>query len=195
MNLYLRLLWAVTHALLAERIDHREPVHRGFRVWPHDLDVFGHMNNGRYLQIMDVARADWMARAGVLSSMWRHRWSAVLGGGVIRFRRPLGPFQQYRVRTRLLGWDERWWFLEHCFLDPLDRRVATGVSRAALRADGRWIASEQVVAAVNPHACPLPVPGWVHDWLGVEEAMWAHGGLEHGRLDKDAARMGVGLER
>ncbi|MEE4383782.1 MAG: thioesterase family protein [Pseudomonadales bacterium] len=195
MNLYLRLAWAVTHALLAERIDHREAVHRGFRVWPHDLDVFGHMNNGRYLQIMDVARADWMGRAGVLSSMWRHRWSAVLGGGVIRFRRSLGPFQQYRVRTRLLGWDERWWFLEHCFLDPLDQRVATGVSRAALRAGGRWIASEQVVAAVSPGAHPLPVPEWVHDWLGVEEAMWAHGEHVDPSKTAPAAALELTVER
>ena len=35
------------------------------RVWPTDLDMNVHMNNGRYLQIMDVARAEWMMRTGV----------------------------------------------------------------------------------------------------------------------------------
>ncbi|MEE4384023.1 MAG: thioesterase family protein [Pseudomonadales bacterium] len=175
MNLYLRLLLALGHGLTGERIDHRAALYRSFRVWPHDLDVFGHMNNGRYLQIMDVARAEWMARVGVVTSMWRHRWSAVLGGGVVRFRHSLGPFQRYHVRTRLLGWDERWWFLEHSFLDAVERRVATGVSRAALRAEHGWVDSATVIAAVDPEAAPLAAPEWVVDWLDVEQAMWAHG--------------------
>lgn len=177
MNLYLRLLLALGHGLRGERIDHRAALYRSFRVWPHDLDVFGHMNNGRYLQIMDVARAEWMARVGVVTSMWRHRWSAVLGGGVVRFRRSLGPFQRYHVRTRLLGWDERWWYLEHGFLDAAQGQVAAGVSRAALRGRGRWVESAEVVAAIQPRAEPMVVPEWVVDWLGVERAMWAHGRL------------------
>jgi acyl-CoA thioesterase FadM len=174
MNLYLRLAYAICVGLLAERLDHRYHLRSSFRVWPHDLDAFGHMNNGRYLQIMDVARAEWMARIGVLSIMWRQRWGATLGGGFVRFRRSLKPFQRYRVRTRLLSWDERWWYLEHCFFDMQGRQIATGVSRAALRGNSDWVHTADVIALVHPGAHPPPLPDYVERWLRAEDDMWNH---------------------
>ncbi len=172
MNLYLRLVYAIITGLLADRLNHREQLHSSYRVWPHDLDAFGHMNNGRYLQIMDVARTEWMTRVGVVSCMWQNRWTAVLGGGCIHFRSSLRPFQRYQVRTRLLSWDDRWWFLEHAFLDTNGRLVATGVSRAALRSGRNWVPSSAVVDLIEPSATPPPLPDYVRNWLAVEQDMW-----------------------
>ena len=174
MNLYLRLVYAIITGILADRLNHREHLHSSSRVWPHDLDAFGHMNNGRYLQIMDVARTEWMSRVGVVSCMWQNRWTAVLGGGCIHFRSSLRPFQRYQVRTRLLSWDERWWFLEHAFLDSAGCLVATGVSRAALRSGRDWVPSLALVDLIEPGATPRPLPDYVRNWLAVEHDMWHH---------------------
>lgn len=174
MNLYFRLAYAICVGLIADRLDYRLHLLTGHRVWPHDLDAFGHMNNGRYLQIMDVARTEWMARVGVLGCMWQQRWSAVLGGGFVRFRRSLKPFQRYRVRTRLLTWDERWWYLEHCFFDLRGNQVATGVSRAALRSDDNWVPTAQIIELVHPGAIAPPAPEYLHNWLHAEHEMWDH---------------------
>jgi acyl-CoA thioesterase FadM len=174
VNLYIRLVYAIVTGLLADRLNHREHLHSSYRVWPHDLDAFGHMNNGRYLQIMDVARTEWMSRVGVVSCMWQNRWTAVLGGGCIRFRSPLKPFQRYQVRTRLLSWDERWWYLEHAFLGEHNQLVATGVSRAALRCGSEWVASSAVVDQLEPGATAPPLPDYVRNWLAVEHDMWHH---------------------
>ena len=81
MNLYLRLIltW-----LRNRRSDARHYLHVArsrFRVLPHDLDAFGHMNNGRYLQIMDVARVEWMMQTGVAGEIRRQGWAPLLGGG------------------------------------------------------------------------------------------------------------------
>ena len=175
MNLYFRLAYAICVGFIAEALDHRHQLVSRYRVWPHDLDAFGHMNNGRYLQIMDVARAEWMTRVGVVSCMWRQRWTAVLGGSVIRFRRSLKPFQRYQVRTRLLSWDRRWWYLEHTFLDAQGKRVATGISRAALRSRNAWVETESVVNLLQPGATAPPIPDYVRDWLRLEQDMWSHG--------------------
>ena len=59
MNLYLRLLFVFLRNLYSDREHHSHSCESRFRVLPHDLDAFGHMNNGRYLQIMDVARTEW----------------------------------------------------------------------------------------------------------------------------------------
>jgi acyl-ACP thioesterase len=65
MNLYFRLLRRLLSSLFEPAAHYTAPVESRFRVLPLDLDAFGHMNNGRYLQIMDVARTHWMIRTGV----------------------------------------------------------------------------------------------------------------------------------
>jgi acyl-CoA thioesterase FadM len=144
------------------------PAERWFRVWPHDLDAFGHMNNGRYLQIMDVARTAWMARTGVLRAMWQEGWSGVLGGGLTRYRHPLRPFQRYRVRTVLLSWDERWFYFEHAFVDAGGRCVAVGLSRAALRAAGDWVRTCKAVNRIDPRAEAPPPPDYLAAWIALD---------------------------
>ncbi|MEM8766390.1 MAG: thioesterase family protein [Pseudomonadota bacterium] len=174
MNLYLRLLLALSRGLLADRLHYRSYLISSFRVWPHDIDAFGHMNNGRYLQIMDVARTDWMARVGVVETMFRNRWTAVIGGGLIRYRHALKPFQRYEVKTRLLSWDQRWWYLEHVFFDQRGRQVAIGVSRAGIRQKHGWLATDAMVEALVPGAVSPAPPSYVTDWLRLEEAMCVH---------------------
>jgi len=176
MNLYFRLLRTWLNSLFEEDTHYSQPVESRFRVWPHDLDAFGHMNNGRYLQIMDVARMDWMLRAGVAAAIRRNRWAPLLGGGFIRYRFSLRIWQPYRVRTRLLCWDRQWFFLEHVFIDARNRHVAVGISRAALRARGGWIGTEEVAQEVYPGAASPDVPDYVMEWLGLEEEMFRRGG-------------------
>lgn len=173
MNLYFRLLRAYLYGLLGRGLQPTDAAESRFRVWFNDLDAFGHMNNGRYLQIMDVARTEWMTRVGVIAAMRRHRWTALLGGGIVRYRHSLRVFQLYRVRTRLLHWDPRWFYLEHAFVDQADRCVAAGVTRAAIRGAGGWIPSSRVVATVCPQAEPPAPPRYLFDWLRLEDELFA----------------------
>lgn len=172
MNLYFRLLRAYLYGLFGGGLHHTEPAESRFRVWFNDLDAFGHMNNGRYLQIMDVARTEWMTRMGIVAAMRRRRWSALLGGGVVRFRHSLRVAQLYRVRTRLLTWDQRWFFLEHAFIDGSDRCVAVGVTRAAMRGKGGWVPAAEIVEEVRPGAEAPPAPAYLRDWLRLEEEVF-----------------------
>ncbi len=187
MNLYLRLLlvWLRNYSGTRQHFSHLSDSR--FRVLPHDLDAFGHMNNGRYLQIMDVARTEWMLQTGVADVIRQHRWAPILGGGVIRYRHSLTLLQQYRVRTRLLGWDQRWFYLEHCFADGRERCVAVGVTRAGLRSAGQWVHTDDVANRVYPGAQSPSIPQHVLKWADVEEAMFQHGtGSERFTSDRTA---------
>lgn len=190
MNLYLRLLRVLLAALLKQRVLYTAVIESRFRVWPHDIDLFGHMNNGRYLQIMDVARADWMIRTGVAGTIRRNRWAPLLGGGFIRFRHSLHFLQTYRVRTRLMGWDHRWFFLEHVFIDTNGRCLAKGISRAALRSRGKWVCTSEVAMDVHPDATHSPeLPEHVPQWLQLEDRMFRHGLLDEQTTFSDRPTM------
>ena len=175
MNLYLRLLMVWLRNLTGAKRHYSHATESRFRVLPHDLDAFGHMNNGRYLQIMDVARTEWMLQTGVAGAIRKNRWAPILGGGVIRYRHSLKLLQNYCVRTRLLGWDHRWFYLEHCFADKRDRCVAVGVTRAAMRHGSGWVHADEVANFVHPGAESPTIPRHVHDWIDLEEKMFRHG--------------------
>lgn len=117
MNLIFRLLKTLALWLLrpGRRGILEESVVR-FRVWPNDLDTNLHMNNGRYLTLMDLGRLDLLLRNGSIRHVLRRHWYPVLAGTLIRFRRPLNLFQKFEIRTRIVTWDEKWVYLEQRIL-------------------------------------------------------------------------------
>ncbi len=78
-----------------------------FRVWPTDIDLLLHMNNGKYLSVMDIARFDMIQRSGVLDLFQREGWYTVIVGQTISYRKSLKPGQKYWVESRVLGFDEK----------------------------------------------------------------------------------------
>jgi acyl-CoA thioesterase FadM len=87
-----------------------------FRVWPLDLDANIHMNNGRYLSIMDLGRLDLMVRVGLIKTVLKKKWMPVLSAATIRYRIALNPFQKFTLQTRILWWDEKWFYMEQRFV-------------------------------------------------------------------------------
>lgn len=187
MNLYLRLLRIMLEGWIQAGSHYADTTTSRFRVWLHDIDAFGHMNNGRYLQIMDVARAHWMVRTGVFGALRRNRWAPLLGGGFIRYRHSLAMFQVYRVHSRLLCWDDRWFFIEHVFADRRKRPVAIGITRAALRKNDAWVPSSEVVDHVHPGATSPRIPRYVREWVALEEKMFRRGSRNHRQGNPAAA--------
>jgi len=128
MNLWLRLLWIALAAWRGDRIVLPDgPSRLSFRVWFHDLDAVGHMNNGRYLTLMDLGRTDLMLRSGLARAAWRHRWTPIASAIIVRFRREMRLFQRFRLETRLLYWDERLAIIEQVFVmvgGPHDGHIA-----------------------------------------------------------------------
>ncbi len=115
MNLIFRLIGLLLTVFFRSKLDLLGESRINVQVWPNDLDIYGHMNNGRYLTIMDLGRFDLLVRTGLLKISARHRWKPLVGSVTIRFRRSLDPFQKYELCTRILCWDEKWFFMEQRF--------------------------------------------------------------------------------
>ncbi|MFN0219713.1 MAG: thioesterase family protein [Hyphomicrobium sp.] len=134
MNLWLRVLWLLLSA--RRRGPLRLPEESStllFRVWPHDLDLSLHMNNGRYLTVMDLGRLDVMVRSGLWRAAVRHRWTPIAGAIAIRFRRELRRFQTYRLETRLVCWDRTLVVMEQAFVIDSGEREGQVAARALFK--------------------------------------------------------------
>ena len=107
MNLWLRLVWYFASAWRRPKLVAADEISTvEFRCWPHDLDLSLHMNNGRYLTLMDIGRLDFMVRSGLWRPLVRHRWTPIASGIAIRFRRELRLFDKVVLETRLLTWND-----------------------------------------------------------------------------------------
>ena len=87
----------------------------GFRVWPTDIDLLMHMNNGRYLSYMDLGRIDLTERTGLAKKLADHGIHAVVGAQMITYRKSLQLFQKFTIESRLIGTDERAFYVEQRF--------------------------------------------------------------------------------
>ncbi len=169
MNLYLRLL----HLLLVGRRRPRSsvlgPVRTPFRVWPTDLDLLRHVNNGTYLTIMDVGRLDLIARAGLTPRLKAKGWYPVAVAETITFKRSLRLFERFDLVTEVIGWDERSLFIQQDFV-----RGGTLVASAVVRArflgrGGSRVTPHQVMDLDDRSIEPRRLPAWVTEWAAATE--------------------------
>lgn len=141
------------------------------RVRPADLDIYLHVNNGVYLQMMDVARTNYIADLGGFPLLREKGWYPVVAAQTVTYRRSLTLGQRFEITTRVVGWDERVVYLEQVFTrgdDLCARGLVAG--RFLTRGSGERVPAPAVIglldeAAVSPEL-PPDVAGWARS-LGV----------------------------
>lgn len=178
MNLYIRLLLLLLQLPFRSRLDVLGTSRLRFHVLPNDLDLNMHMNNGRYLTVMDLGRVDFMARNGLLSQMIKRKLAPVLASVQMRYRLPLTVFQAYDLQTRLLGWDEKWFYIEQRFV------IAKGEKKGAVAAIGllkgclynprtkQTEASQRILEMAGKGDLQSPdMPEYLTAWIEAEGAL------------------------
>lgn len=169
MNLILRLLYVVLGTLRGPRLGPLDESVVWLRVLPTDLDLNRHLNNGRYLTLMDLGRVDLLARLGVVREMRRRGWGGAVASLTIRYRRPLNLWDRFGLHTRLLCWDDRWFYMEQRFTRRGETAAAAIVKARFVARDGRRLPPGEVVAATRHRMDSPPMPDGVREWVEAEE--------------------------
>jgi YbgC/YbaW family acyl-CoA thioester hydrolase len=99
-----------------------------------DMDYNGHMNNARYLDVLELGRVDALVRSGLAKIAWRRRLMPIVASLQIRYMAELKRRDRFRVCTRVTGWDERWMWIEQDLVRERDTKVC---ARAVFRAQFR----------------------------------------------------------
>lgn len=139
------------------------------RVWPTDVDVYGHLNNGRYLTLMDIGRWDLALRTGLVPLAARRRWRPLLGAATLKFRRELRPLALFELATRICCWDDKWFFLEQTF-EQQGEQVAWAGVKVVVKQGRRTIAPAEVLRGlgVDSDLSPPP-PADLGQWIRAQE--------------------------
>ena len=170
MSLYLRLLWTWIGAGFKSPIQMGDTIELNMRVWPNDLDINGHMNNGRYMTITDLVLIEYFLRAGFVKVALRKGWRPMLGGSIISYRRALKPFAVYSVRFSMICWDTRWNYMAFKFLQN-GRTMAHGHSKGAIVGSEGIVSSTDARDAMGLNAVSPEFPASISAWIEAERLM------------------------
>ena len=169
MNLWFRLIKILLLGYFAKPVKWDEPTQVFFRCWPTDLDINLHMTNSRYLALMDLARLDMMLRMGLWAWIRRENYAPVIAGALVRFRRPVQPFERVTMTTRFLGFDAKWMFIEHR-MERQGELVCLTIVKAAFLGKSGPVAPKKIAETFGMKDAPKPLPEWIAAWLAAEHA-------------------------
>ena len=173
MNLYLRLLWTLLRCWRMPRITTADTLVRQFRVLPNDLDINGHMNNGRYMTVVDLMLIEYFVRSGFARVMLREGWKPMSGGSFISYRRGLRPLQTYELRFRLDACDGHWNYMRFEFLREDGTLCAAGYMKGAAVAREGLVPNTRSYATLGWAFEPGDLPEPVRHWLAAEGSVMA----------------------
>jgi acyl-CoA thioesterase FadM len=173
MNLYLRLLWALWRSASQARIQPGDTIERVLRVWPNDLDINGHMNNGRYLTVIDLMLVEYFVRSGFARVMLKAGWRPMSGGALITYRKGLQPWQAYRLRFTLAGADAAWNYMRFEFLRLDGTLCAAGYMKGAAVGRDGLVPNALSYARMGHAFAPMDLPDAVEHWKAAETCVMA----------------------
>lgn len=168
MNLYLRLLRVLLMSAVSRRIGALDESRLRFRVWPHDCDVNLHLTNARYLALCDLARIYLMGQAGILFKLIRRGWLPVAQAQEVSYFRGINPFRRFDIVTRLVYWDDKYWYTEHRFVTG-DRLCAIVQVRGVFVHKGKVLPMPDIVGLTGQQ---LEVPAkspFISSWQELIE--------------------------
>ncbi|WP_081686929.1 acyl-CoA thioesterase [Chitinilyticum litopenaei] len=130
------------------------------------LDLYGHVNNARYLEFLEEARWNFLDDAGSLPWFMAHGYLLVVSRIAIDYLRPAGMGDVLRIETRLAGLERR------------SGRIAQTIRRAD---NNKVVVSAEITFAVlHPQQRgALPIEGEIAEHLLRGAATPDH--PDHGR--------------
>lgn len=164
MKLYLRLLWLLLTQSRRSRCSLVGPCETTLRVYPNDIDIFGHVNNGVYLTMMDLGRTDMMLRSGIFGKIRVAGWYPVVASETIRFRRSLKLGQRFSIHTSVAGWDDKSVFLLQQFVRSGEVVAEAAVNARFLARTGGSVATADLMSVLEYKAEAPVLPAWISDW-------------------------------
>jgi len=137
------------------------------RCWPQDIDPWMELNNGRTLTLYDLGRLPLGARTGLHKVLKAKGWGMTVAGNSLRYRRRVRMFDVVEMRSRCIGWDHRFIYMEQSMWKGGDC-TSHMLIRSAVTSKAGIVPPKDVLSALGqPVESPL-LPDWVQGWIAAD---------------------------
>ncbi|MEO0485444.1 MAG: acyl-CoA thioesterase [Pseudomonadota bacterium] len=133
-----------------------------------DCDMFFEMNNGRILTIYEFGRWQMSLRTGLWPELKKRSWGFTVAGSSIRYRRRLTPWERFEMRTRIIGWDARFFYIEQGMFKRDGECANHCLFRTAIVAKGRAVPTTEIEEIMGVTTGSPELPGWATAWTVAE---------------------------
>ncbi|MEY1662518.1 acyl-CoA thioesterase [Isoalcanivorax beigongshangi] len=140
-----------------------DTVSMDFRVGMFDLDINLHLNNAKYLKFMDRCRLEHAVSTGLLNEMIKARCNAVVANTEVAYVRELRPYQQFTVRTRIMGWDDKYVYYDQRF-ESQGKLHTHAMLRLVNMYGGKAISPQAVQEMTGLNQSSPALPEYVEQW-------------------------------
>lgn len=168
MNHLFRLAYLILSSVWRPRISMLDECITNFRTLPTDLDPLMHMNNGVYLSLMDLGRIDLMLRCGAWGQARKNGIYPVVASQTIRYRRSLQLFQPFSIKTKILCWDDRYFFLLQTFISNNEVYAQATVKGRFLKNKGEKVPPKELLALIGINLPSPQIPKNIQLWTESE---------------------------
>ena len=161
---FLRMSWQMSRARKAPPMGLWDTHESQHICWPWDLDIWMELNNGRTLTLFDLGRLPMAQRVGMIDLLKTRKWGMAVAGASVRYRRRVHAFYKLTQRTRCVGFDEKFFYLEQALWRSDGECSSHALLRMAVTDKGGIVPPSEMAQALG-HAGPSPdVPDWVIAW-------------------------------
>lgn len=149
-----------------------EPHISQHRCWPVDLDLWWELNNGRTLTLYDLGRIQLARRMGLIKALRAKGWGMTMAGVTARYRRRVTMFDRFEMRSRAIGYDERFLLLQQSMWKD-GEALSSVVYRVAVVGENGIVPIPEVLEAMGIEDWTPELPAWVKSWGGAEnQRVW-----------------------
>ena len=131
-------------------------------VLPQDIDPFMELNNGRYVTLLDLGRYSLGAKVNMASFLKRNNWSLTIVGTYNEYRFRLRLFQRFILKTKIIGYDENWFY----FFQKVERKGKThmaSVVKFAYTSKEGLVLPKEVISAMGIKYDANKLPLWIKE--------------------------------
>jgi acyl-CoA thioesterase FadM len=133
-----------------------------------DIDFYPELNNGRHLTVMDMGRLDLAAKTGLLRIVHKKKWGLAVAGASVRYRHRLKAFQSFRLYTRIVALDDRWFYF-HQSIVRKGKIHSSALVRAGITRKNGLVPVKEVLDVLGMSDWDPGMPEWVKAWTEAEE--------------------------
>lgn len=136
MTLFFRLFLITIQGFFKKRSSLNEVSSLFFKVYYFDIDLNGHLTNSKYLSFMDLGRFRLIQQYGLLKHFILNKMFPVLQSVEMSFIKEIKPGEIIELKTKLIGFDEKYIYIEQLFYVKNELRCSARIRGVFLSSKG-----------------------------------------------------------
>ncbi|MGK0367142.1 MAG: acyl-CoA thioesterase FadM [Thermoproteota archaeon] len=169
MTLYLRLIFLFLKTIIFERkrkFSILEDVTIKLIVLPNDLDLFRHVNNGRFLTLMDLGRFHLLLRSGALKKIATHNFKPTILNAFLNYKKELRLFDVFTLRSKIVYWDDKNFYVKQVF-ERKNKIVAEGLVKGIIIKGMRKVKPSEFLALLDLKVTRPDKPSYIDHFIDM----------------------------